>query len=93
MNQKAVELRITGRVQGVWYRAWTRETAAAKGLKGWVRNCPDGAVAALLAGPAGAVDAMIALCRDGPPHARVDHIDIRELAAPPPELTGFAVLR
>src|SRR5699024_1180285 len=43
----AVEARITGRVQGVWYRGWTKGEATRRGLSGWVRNEPDGAVAAL----------------------------------------------
>ncbi|MCC7272994.1 MAG: acylphosphatase, partial [Alphaproteobacteria bacterium] len=65
----AARLRIAGRVQGVWYRAWTVETAQALGLRGWVRNRADGSVEALLIGPAAAVDAMAARCRQGPPKA------------------------
>ncbi|MGE0716971.1 MAG: acylphosphatase [Alphaproteobacteria bacterium] len=64
-------LRIEGRVQGVWYRAWTVETARSLGLRGWVRNRADGSVEALVIGPATAVDAMVERCRRGPPKAVV----------------------
>ena len=48
----AVRIRISGRVQGVWYRGWAVENATARGLRGWVRNRRDGKVEALLIGPA-----------------------------------------
>jgi acylphosphatase len=62
---------IRGRVQGVGYRAWVEYQAMAYGLEGWVRNRRDGSVEALFAGPAKAVAEMVALCRHGPPSARV----------------------
>jgi acylphosphatase len=71
-------VRISGRVQGVGYRAWTEATAVESGLQGWVRNCRDGSVEALFAGAEDAVLAMIELCRKGPPGARVDAIGQRE---------------
>lgn len=66
---------MTGRVQGVWFRGWTRERAQALGLTGWVRNDPDGAVSALFAGPPDALDAMRAALAHGPEAARVDTVD------------------
>ena len=84
----AVRVRIEGRVQGVWFRAWTVREASARGLDGWVRNCRDGAVEALFAGPEPAVRAMIALCWDGPPAARVSAV--AETPAEPPDDPGFA---
>ena len=84
---KSVRVRITGRVQGVWFRAWTTEQATKRGLSGWVRNCRDGSVEALFNGPADQVDAMIEACRAGPPAARVDHID--QHPADPPTEQGF----
>ncbi len=75
---KCVRVRIEGKVQGVWFRAWTAEEAAARGLRGWVRNRRDGSVEAQFAGPAEKVDDMVAACRRGPPLARVDGI----IAAP-----------
>ena len=68
---------IRGRVQGVGYRAWAEITALEHGLEGWVRNCRDGSVEALFAGPKDVVLAMTELCRQGPPGARVDGIDHR----------------
>ncbi len=65
---------ITGRVQGVWYRAWTAEQASARGLRGWVRNRRDGSVEAVFSGPERQVEEMIAACDQGPPSARVDGI-------------------
>lgn len=69
--RKAVHARILGRVQGVWYRGWTVETASALGLSGWVRNRSDGTVEALFAGPPEAVDRMLESCRRGPSAAAV----------------------
>jgi acylphosphatase len=66
---------IRGRVQGVGFRAWTEDTALEHGLEGWVRNRRDGAVEAVFAGDAGAVNAMVEACRKGPPGARIDAID------------------
>jgi acylphosphatase len=72
---------IRGRVQGVGYRAWTEVTAEERGVEGWVRNCRDGSVEALFAGPEELVLTMIELCRSGPPGARVDVIDQREASS------------
>ena len=69
---------IRGRVQRVGYRAWTEYTALELGLEGWVRNRRDGAVEAVFAGPAAAVEEMIAACRKGPPGASVDAVEQRE---------------
>src|SRR3954469_15243978 len=68
---------IRGAVQGVGFRYWTRRTATARGLQGWVRNRRDGSVEAVFAGPEPAVAEMIALCRRGPDAARVDSVDER----------------
>jgi acylphosphatase len=65
---------ISGRVQGVGYRAWVADEAHARDLEGWVRNVRDGSVEALLAGPADVVADMIAACRRGPSMARVDRL-------------------
>jgi acylphosphatase len=70
----AVRVRIEGRVLGVWYRGWTVAEAKRRGLSGWVRNRSDGSVEALFAGPAAAVEAMLAACREGPPAARVTRV-------------------
>lgn len=70
----AIRLRITGRVQGVAYRAWAARQASALSLSGWVRNRSDGSVEAMLAGPEPAVRAMIERCYRGPLAARVSAI-------------------
>ena len=66
---------VSGRVQGVWFRAWTVKEARARGLNGWVRNRSDGSVEVLVSGEASAVQSMIKACCCGPTLARVDRID------------------
>ena len=83
----AVRVTFEGRVQGVWFRAWTTEQAVARGLNGWVRNRADGTVEALFAGPTDVVEDMIAACRQGPPAAQVTSVTT-EPAENPGE-TGF----
>ena len=70
------QVTVTGRVQGVGYRAWVEHRAVAHSLEGWVRNRRDGSVEALFAGPANVVSAMVDSCRRGPSSARID--DVRE---------------
>jgi acylphosphatase len=65
------QVTITGRVQGVGYRAWVARQARAHRLEGWVRNRRDGSVEALFAGPADVVSEMVTRCRRGPASARV----------------------
>ncbi len=67
---------ITGRVQGVAFRAYTVDEASARGVGGWVRNTPDGRVESVFEGDRAAVEAMIAWCRKGPPAARVSSVDV-----------------
>ena len=75
---------ISGRVQGVWYRGWTVQQAQALNLAGWVRNLSDGRVEAVFHGPVERVRAMIEACRQGPPAARVDRLDIDQWTEAPP---------
>jgi acylphosphatase len=72
---------ISGRVQGVGFRAWTEIMAAQRGIEGWVRNLRDGSVEAVFAGAEESVLAMLEMCRDGPRGARIDAIDQREGSA------------
>jgi acylphosphatase len=88
----AVEALIRGRVQGVYYRGWTEKQAGRRGLSGWVRNNSDGTVSALFVGPRAVVDEMLEACREGPLAARVDGVDTK-VVEPPPESSGFLVLR
>ena len=68
------QVMITGRVQGVGYRAWVEHRAKNRDLEGWVRNRRDGSVEALFAGPADIVSELVARCRRGPSSARVDAV-------------------
>jgi acylphosphatase len=81
MSQVILQVMIRGEVQGVGYRAWVEDQAAACGLEGWVRNRADGGVEALLVGPADIVAQVVALCRRGPSSARVEAV-INEPAEP-----------
>ena len=69
--QSAVRLEITGRVQGVGFRAWTSREARRLGLSGWVRNRGDGSVEVLACGPSEALQGLERLCWQGPSAARV----------------------
>ncbi|MCL4468447.1 MAG: acylphosphatase [Deltaproteobacteria bacterium] len=91
-NQRHVHLIITGRVQGVWFRASTREAADNLGIKGWVKNLPDLSVEVDAAGEPADVEQFIQWCSKGPPGARVTAIDIKELE-PVNGLQGFKILR
>lgn len=75
---KRVHAYISGRVQRVFFRAETMRTALSLELTGWVRNTEDGRVEALFEGEDESVDRMLAWCRQGPPHARVDRVDMTE---------------
>ena len=84
---KSVQVRIEGRVQGVWYRGWTVQQASRRGLNGWVRNRRDGSVEAVFSGPPDQVEDMLRACQDGPPSARVTRVDATP--CPPPDEVGF----
>jgi acylphosphatase len=82
---------VTGHVQGVFFRETTRRRAESRGVAGWVRNRPDGAVEAVFEGEREAVERLVAFCEDGPRGARVDRVDV---AAEEPEgLRGFEIAR
>jgi acylphosphatase len=71
-------LLISGRVQGVCFRYYTRKTALSNGVTGWVRNLPDGRVEAEVEGEKIAVERTIVWCQSGPEMAQVDHIEVEE---------------
>ena len=81
---------VHGLVQGVFFRDSCRREAERAGVTGWVRNEPDGSVAALFEGPASAVEHLVRWSHDGPPRARVERVDVAEAA--PTGATTFAVL-
>jgi acylphosphatase len=87
---RTVTVKIEGRVQGVYYRAWTHDTARSLGLDGWVRNASDGSVEAVFSGPQPAVEEMLRLCADGPRDAKVTAVTITDEGGAPP--SGFKVI-
>ncbi len=82
-----VHLRIRGRVQGVYYRAWTVENAKVRRISGWVRHCSDGSVDAVFSSTPENVAELIELCRNGPRDASVKAIEIVQEVGLAPE--GF----
>ncbi len=81
---------VSGRVQGVWFRASTRDVAAGFGVCGFVRNLPDHRVEAVLQGRRAAVEKTIAFMREGPPGAEVVDVSV-EWRDPTEEFEGFHV--
>lgn len=67
---------ISGDVQGVFFRANTRQRAKALGIMGWVRNTPDGKVEAVFEGEKQNIEKMISFCKEGPSAAKVKDIDV-----------------
>jgi acylphosphatase len=80
---------ISGRVQGVGYRAWFARQAQALGLNGWVRNNESGTVEAEICGDEASVTELTGRCNEGPPHASVSRIDVTE--KPASGLAGFEI--
>ena len=89
MSGAIIQVTIRGRVQGVGYRAWLEHQAITCGLEGWVRNRRDGSVEALFAGAPAAVEAMVAACWQGPPHARVDAVTVEDAGGEGDGVAGF----
>ncbi len=90
MQNGRVHLIIRGIVQGVFFRASTREMAVRLGLKGWVRNLPDGNVEAVFEGPADKLQQAVQWCRKGPPGARVTNVE-EKWSAWTGEFDGFEI--
>lgn len=90
MSERSYHVLVTGRVQGVFYRAATRERANELGVSGWVRNLPDGRVEARVEGDPGAVEDLLAWMRQGPPSAVVDELEAEPVE--PERRPGFDVI-
>lgn len=90
MSSKRAHLFISGRVQGVWYRAFTERTATALGLSGWVRNLPDGRVEAVMEGIQEAIELAVLECRKGPQGSRVENVEV-SLGEPTGEFDSFRI--
>jgi acylphosphatase len=91
-DEAARHVFVSGRVQGVGYRAWLADAARAAGLRGFVRNRRDGRVEAVLIGPPAVVEAVIAAARRGPPAAAVSHVEIGEATIEVSAPSVFVVL-
>lgn len=88
MSEARARAVIRGRVQGVFFRAETRDRARSLGLSGWVRNAPDGTVEAVFQGDRDRIESMLGWCRHGPALAQVDEVQIEWLE--PTAEEGFA---
>jgi acylphosphatase len=82
-ESRTVAVTIRGRVQGVGFRAWVHHQAELHGLKGWVRNRPDGTVEAVLSGEADLVQAVLKACHSGPRGSRVEAVDLSDASEEP----------
>jgi acylphosphatase len=93
---RAIHMIIPGRVQGVGYRAFVERVARARGLEGWVRNCSDGSVETVIAGPDDTIEATMKVLRRGPAGAKVINVEVHDSSpnAAKARLTGeeFSVL-
>lgn len=87
---KCVRAVISGKVQGVYFRVFTKEEADHLHLSGWVRNLPNGDVESLIEGPSDRVDTMVDWLAKGSPHSRVDHVEVEEVSNPEP-INGFTI--
>lgn len=87
---KRIHVIVSGRVQGVFFRAYTEKTARSLNLKGWVRNLSDGRVEILCEGEDADIAAMLAWCRKGPTSANVTGTEISEEPVTG-EFSGFAI--
>jgi acylphosphatase len=88
---RSVRILVTGRVQGVFFRKSTLDQALRLGLKGYVMNLPDGRVLVEAGGEPAAIEALISWCRQGPPGARVQNIEVDETEAP--DVPTFVIKR
>lgn len=82
---------VSGRVQGVYFRATTRDRAQEVGVDGWVRNLGDGRVEAVFEGSKEAIDEMVSFCHEGSPAANVAEVEVSY--EPPEGLAGFEIRR
>ena len=89
MTSTAVQVRVSGRVQGVAFRWEAQHAAQGFGVTGWVRNEPDGSVTAHVEGQPDAVNGMVVWLRAGPPAARVSSVAVRDAA--PSGATSFEI--
>jgi acylphosphatase len=90
MGQKRAHVFVSGKVQGVYYRATTREEAQERGVEGWVKNLEDGRVEAVFEGESDDVEDMVEWCHEGSSAARVDDVEVQWKEATG-EFDGFGI--
>ncbi|ADJ15244.1 acylphosphatase [Halalkalicoccus jeotgali] len=91
MSRTRAHLFASGTVQGVYYRASTRDTAREHGVSGWVRNVDDGRVEAVFEGTREDVEAMVGWCHEGSPAAQVEDVEVEY--GEPEGIEGFEIRR
>ena len=88
---QTISITVSGLVQGVYYRQSTKEKALELGVSGIVKNLPDGNVQILATGTADQLDKLVIWCKQGPPHAKVEGVQVK--AIEPQVFMGFAIQR
>lgn len=88
---QTISITVSGQVQGVYYRQSTKEKALELGVSGIVKNLPDGDVHILATGTADQLDKLVIWCKQGPPHAKVAGVQVKEVD--PQVFMGFAIQR
>ena len=89
--QETISITVSGKVQGVYYRQSTKEKAQELGITGIVRNLPNGGVHIVASGTADQLNKLIAWCKQGPPRAVVNEVQVEEIE--PTGFIGFTVQR
>ncbi|MCO6440252.1 MAG: acylphosphatase [Nitrococcus mobilis] len=89
MSIRCIRCYVSGKVQGVFYRVSTHEQAVRLGLRGYVRNLPDGRVEVLACGETRAIEALVEWLRRGPPQSRVTALEVESAADP--NIQGFDI--
>ncbi len=88
---KTIHVRIEGRVQGVFFRDYTRKKAVSLNLNGWVKNLPDGAVEAVFSGNDDNITEMVTWLHDGSPHSNVSKVTVSDYHEKQ-NITNFKIL-
>jgi acylphosphatase len=88
---RTIHIRISGKVQGVFFRASAKEIADKLKIAGWVKNTLEGDVEIVAEGASGSIEKFIQWCKKGPPKAIVSHLDYKETE--PAELKNFSIVK
>ncbi len=86
-----VHVVISGRVQGVWFRASVQQKAEQLGITGWVRNTSEGCVEAIFEGEEELVKEMVEWCHRGPPLAKVENVEVKNIQEPTNGFDGLSI--